>query len=137
VTSLPTNLSHTPAALAKASRTMVETPHWRGSLESLLASDRSLYSEPVGLPSHAAQSEPDPLGLQFELVAARPTPARNAPSRADKPSRPGVRLRPVTRSSSGNWVRTTVNWAGLDYLVGWRATWRAGGYRPDHVALLR
>ncbi len=51
------------------------------------------------------------VALQFDFVPVRPVPRWQKAE-----PRPGVGLRPVLRSSSGNWVRTGVAWSRLDVL---------------------
>ena len=87
---------------------------WAASLDALVAA-----MAPASGPRLDAVSAP--LGLQFELVAARPQVGR--PRSGD--GGPGLRLRPVTLSDRGNWVRTGVSWSSLDYFQGWRPPRRA------------
>ncbi len=86
----------------------VEPEAWSAPLEALIGSMRPAEDAP-------GRGLDLTLGLQFELVAARPVAGRQ-PAR---PAGPGVRLRPVTLSDRGNWVRNGVSWTSLDY--GWRA----------------
>lgn len=110
---------------------------WREPLESLLSRDTPPAAAPRSRRPGVADRDPDPLGLQFELVASRPLAARGSAKGSERVQRPGVRLRPVTRSSTGNWVRNNVTWNSLEYLVGWRASWGATSYNPEHISLLR
>lgn len=110
---------------------------WREPLESLLAHSAPPAANPSSRRSRQAEREPDPLGLQFELVASRPLAARGSKAGSERVNRPGVRLRPVTRSSTGNWVRNNVTWNSLEYMVGWRASWGATSYSAEHLSLLR
>ena len=55
----------------------------------------------------AAATEPE-LALQFELVTNR----RNARKQG---TTPGIEVRPVLRSPSGNWVRTGTSWSKFEY----------------------
>jgi superfamily II DNA or RNA helicase len=57
----------------------------------------------------AVDGPPLSIGLQLELVMARSRPA------AQGGPGPGIRLRPVVCSPSGNWVRTGISWNTLDY----------------------
>jgi superfamily II DNA or RNA helicase len=66
---------------------------------------RGLLAEP---PDARADTVAAAIGLQFELVASRSAPGRHG-------GPPGVRLRPVTYSQAGNWVRTGISWAQLEY----------------------
>lgn len=117
----------------------VERPEagWREPLESLLSGSTPLSTAPNFRREGAPDREPEALGLQFELVASRPVATRGFKPGSERVTRPGVRLRPVTRSSTGNWVRNNVTWSSLEYLVGWRASWGATSYRAEHISLLR
>ncbi|HET6965227.1 MAG TPA: SNF2-related protein [Acidimicrobiales bacterium] len=86
---------------------------WASALEAVIAPGRRT-SVPAGTSDVL-------LGLQFELVPSRPAPRRTG----DRPPGPGVRLRPVTLSDRGNWVRNGISWSNLDYLQGWRNPRRA------------
>lgn len=74
---------------------------WEHSLGALMVADQ----EPVG------QSSLSEIGLQFELVTARPKPGRRPATGVS-----GIRVRPVLPGRTANWVRTGVNWATLDYV---------------------
>ena len=122
-------------ALAPSSRNPGEPaavpagPGWGPALDALVA-------PPAATGGHGAVfgGGAQPLGLQFEAVESRPSPGRKPASRpGSRPAgAPGLRIRPVTRSSSGNWVRTDVTWSRLDYFTGWRSTGRV----DEQVALL-
>ena len=68
------------------------------------------------------------LGIEFELVRARPL------GRQVLSARPGIRVRPVVRTASGSWVRGGVSWGRLEYLS---AAPRLGTDAAAQVALLR
>ncbi len=76
---------------------------WDKALQALLAASGT----------EATPAAAERVALQFELVAVRPVP----PWQKTKSSGPGVGLRPVVRSPSGNWVRTGVSWSRLDGLA--------------------
>ncbi len=64
------------------------------------------------------------LALQFQLVANRRRPRSGSTG-------PGIEVRPVVRSPSGNWVRTGTSWSKLDYSYG------TVGTSAERRALLR
>ncbi len=84
---------------------------WAKALTDLVASVRPSAPNP-GVGTGVV------LGLQFEALATRPQAGR---SRDQRPPGPGIRMRPVTLSDRGNWVRSGVSWTSLDYFQGWRA----------------
>jgi superfamily II DNA or RNA helicase len=92
-------------------------PAWELALASVLHAD-------AGPPPSLA---PD-VALQLELVAERPVPGRG------RSGRPGVRLRPVTQSSAGNWVRSGAAWSSIDYAHHGR---HLTGRSLERIALLR
>jgi superfamily II DNA or RNA helicase len=71
-----------------------------------------------------AAGEESGLALQFQLVTNRRKTRTGSTG-------PGIEVRPVVRSPSGNWVRTGTSWSKLDYSYG------AGGASPERMALLR
>lgn len=88
---------------------------WSGPLGALVAAVGA-GGEGSGDPTGAQ------LGLQFEVVAVRPVAGRGQ----DGSGGPGIRLRPVTMSDRGNWVRTGVSWSSIDYFQSWRSPRRGG-----------
>src|ERR1700722_18839339 len=80
---------------------------WERPLRALMGPDPAPVDE-------ASSSE---IGLQFELVALRPKTGRRSVGG------PGIRVRPVLPSRNGNWVKTGVTWASLEYRgYGWPET---------------
>ncbi|HEX4244016.1 MAG TPA: DEAD/DEAH box helicase, partial [Acidimicrobiales bacterium] len=69
---------------------------WELPLQALLDSDGKGAEE-------AGSIE---IGLQFELILEAGGPRGGGP---------GIRVRPVTRGRNGNWVRTGISWATIDY----------------------
>lgn len=104
-------------------------PAWEEPLRSLL-SDGGKTSPSVGPAGPGAEVEAEPIALQLEVVASRRRPGRGR----TQDTGPGIRLRPVLRSPSGNWVRTGVSWPRLDYL-GYRRS--ASDRMRSGLALLR
>ncbi|MST32352.1 helicase SNF2, partial [Acidimicrobiaceae bacterium USS-CC1] len=97
-------------AAARRTPTAPVPPPWEEPLRSLLAdTGRTLPSRGPAAP--AADAE-EPLALQLEVVASRRLPGR----KGAEDTGPGIRMRPVLRNPSGNWVRTGVSWSRLDYL---------------------
>jgi superfamily II DNA or RNA helicase len=86
---------------AKPAAKRTRPPGWEGPLRTLIAATGS----------GPAPSEPSDIGLQFELVMTPPKTAVRFNSTA-----PGIRIRPVLRSYSGNWVRTGISWSSLEYI---------------------
>jgi len=81
-------------------------PAWEEPLRALLATGTG----------EVPSADPGELGLQFEVAG---TSGRS--STAGAPDL-GIRLRPVVRSRSGNWVRTGTSWSRLEYQTyGWQA----------------
>jgi superfamily II DNA or RNA helicase len=99
-------------------------PGWETPLETLMSAGAS--DGDGGGPRVAAWSRPTEIGLQFELVL-------NVSKTASSPSASGIRLRPVLRSHSGNWVRTGVSWSNLDYLTYHRSV---TGRTTEHLTIL-
>ncbi|MGH8969032.1 MAG: SNF2-related protein [Actinomycetes bacterium] len=99
----------------------------------LVATPRS-WETPLTALVRARTTKREPAGaaLALQLEVAGPTPRF---TRYGEPSpRPGgvrVRIRPVTRSRAGGWVRTGVSWRDLQYDVGRR------GFDRSHRDLLR
>ncbi len=85
--------------------------------------ERILVDVIKGLADGAAAPEPK-MALQFQLVANRRNPRTQGTA-------PGIEVRPVVRSPSGNWVRTGISWSKFDYSYG------PGGLSPEKRALLR
>jgi superfamily II DNA or RNA helicase len=109
----------------------VKTPSWEAPFRTLLARDPSGPGDAGPTRSRPDRSSPAwtptvEIGLQFELVL---TP----PKTASSPSGSGIRLRPVLRSHSGNWVRTGISWSDLEYLS-YRRT--ITGRTTTHLAIL-
>jgi len=95
-----------PAAAGPAApaRRRSRTPAgWDKALQALIAAAE------VEAPARVLAER---VALQFELVATRPVPRWQK----TKSSGPGIGVRPVLRSPSGNWVRTGVSWSRLDVL---------------------
>ncbi|MDQ1412235.1 MAG: hypothetical protein QOE07_823 [Acidimicrobiaceae bacterium] len=92
---------------------------WERPLRAILAHDTQA-------PGHAPSPE---IGLQFELVTARPRAGRRSAATG-----PGIRVRPVLPGRTGNWVRTGVNWSNLDY-VGYGRPKTAGS--TEKLSLLK
>ncbi|MDQ1357959.1 MAG: hypothetical protein QOG44_2332, partial [Acidimicrobiaceae bacterium] len=92
---------------------------WERPLRAILAHDTQA-------PGHAPSPE---IGLQFELVTARPRAGRRSAAIG-----PGIRVRPVLPGRTGNWVRTGVNWSNLDY-VGYGRPKTAGS--TEKLSLLK
>ena len=86
---------------------------WDSLLGGVLEDERSKLSVPEGSLADVA--------LQFELVTT--TSPQQRPVRATRVPRDEVKdterihVRPVVRSSSGNWVRTGITWRSFDYPV--------------------
>ncbi|MDQ6617486.1 MAG: DEAD/DEAH box helicase [Actinomycetota bacterium] len=95
------NPTDTPRAKAVPKARALSRAEWERPLRALIAADNQAFGP-------ASSSE---IGLQFELVAARPMPGRQSAACV-----PGIRVRPVLPGRSGNWVKTGVNWASLDYV---------------------
>ena len=117
------NCKHVAAVLlaARAAGPVQDAPSlWRSHLDALITPD--------GAASGRATAPPAELALQLEL-----RPAATAPSSygARTVAAGSVRLgvRPVQRGKAGRWVRTGISWYDLAY--------RRGGFRADHVRLLR
>jgi superfamily II DNA or RNA helicase len=83
-------------------------PNWESPLHALMggAADEGEPGPSGRGPGWSRQAE---IALQFELVLTPP------PGRAGTGSASGIRVRPVVRSHSGNWVRTDITWSNLDY----------------------
>ena len=77
---------------------------WETPLQALMSGAASGGAETVPIWSRPAE-----IGLQFELVL---TP----PKTRSSPSGSGIRVRPVLRSHSGNWVRSDISWSNLEYI---------------------
>ncbi|MHB8668968.1 MAG: DEAD/DEAH box helicase [Acidimicrobiales bacterium] len=77
-------------------------PGWEQSLAALLAN------------GGAEERDASQVGLQFELAAERQVAARGAPR--GRPGAPAIQLWPLVLSPAGNWVRTGISWANLDYV---------------------
>lgn len=98
---------------ASTPRQVSSQPAWKAALADLVG----------GVPprSEARAGSPRPMGLLFELREVTKSPQRWHPPIALPAVRPGpsaeLRLaaRPVVRSSSGNWVRSTVSWNSVAY----------------------
>ncbi len=73
---------------------------WERPLQALLVDDDEVVGE----------EGPPEIGLQFELVLAQQQVGRQSGVATS-----GIRVRPVVPSRSGNWVRTGISWANLDY----------------------
>jgi len=102
----PTAISG-PRSTVERKRAVTRTtkaPSWETPLQTLMSGRGSDRVEP-----RPAWSRPAEIGLQFELVL---TP----PKTASSPSASGIRVRPVLRSHSGNWVRTDISWSNLEYI---------------------
>ena len=82
-----------------AAGTRTEGQDWEAPLWELMAPAGDGYAE-------AGDGD---LGLQFDLVL-------NPPDRGSRSNAPttGIRLRPITRNFSQNWVRTGISWSRLD-----------------------
>ena len=115
------NCKHAVAVLlagASAPPAVVQTP---ADAPSPAAWERALSALVESRPA-PTDAPPGALGLQFELVVARP-----GPSRAVGQGGPGLRLRPLTRSTTGRFVATGVNWSRIDVLA-------AGHGAPPRIA---
>jgi superfamily II DNA or RNA helicase len=68
----------------------------------------------------AAQSSESPLAIQLEVVdRATPVPRYyGSGGPAGRPAGQRIRIRPLTRGRSGNWVRTGVSWRDFQFDVG-------------------
>ena len=113
-----------PAKGAKA-------PRWEAPLRNLIAGGApGTAASDADAPGSdgwgPAWSEPADIGLQFELVL---TPSRTAPGT----SASGIRIRPVLRSHTGQWVRTGISWSNLEYLSYRRPV---EGRTPEHLTVL-
>ncbi|MGH9099297.1 MAG: SNF2-related protein, partial [Acidimicrobiales bacterium] len=107
-------------------------PAWESLLDVVLPARGGTH--PEGEPSVPA------FALQFELVTVVPARGRVAPAAPFARGAKGegattrIRVRPVVRGSSGNWVRQGVSWRTVDYIGG-------GWFRrevPDaHVPVLK
>ncbi|HET9692351.1 MAG TPA: DEAD/DEAH box helicase [Acidimicrobiales bacterium] len=114
-------------------------PEWERRLAGVLArptapapaeADRGRRRGGHGSGTLAATTE---FGLQFELTERPPAGYSRVPA-GRRGGRQGLRVRPVTRSGAGNWVRTGISWAQLDSLgYGGGLPARAG----DQVTMLR
>lgn len=74
-----------------------KSSHWTDSLKILLESDEHLADE----------FDVQEIGLQFELIRQGSAP---------REGNPGIRVRPVIPGRNGNWVRSGISWANLDYI---------------------
>ncbi len=79
--------------------------------------------------------------VQFELVTTETatgthTSARRAPDSPEHAAgtRARIRLRPVARGSSGNWVRSGVSWRTVDYLG---TSWFRRSIPVSHIPVLK
>jgi superfamily II DNA or RNA helicase len=109
-----------PSGKATAKRTPRE-PGWETPLATLMSDDEPDFDD--GGPGWSRLTE---IGLQFELVLTPPRATAAAVSS-------GIRVRPVVRSHSGNWVRTDISWSNLEYLS-FRRSIR--GQSAAHLSLL-
>jgi len=106
-----------------AGKGTAKAPGWERTLQTFVSASDAAPTPPV--PAWPGRSQSAELGLQFELVLT--------PPKASSASATGIRLRPVLRSHSGNWVRTGVSWSDLDYLSYRRSVTGRGA---EHLALL-
>jgi superfamily II DNA or RNA helicase len=105
---LVANLVQTPGARAAAQRPGATTkpgpkkkpkaPTWETPLLTLVSGTGGGQVDPDPAWYHPAE-----IGLQFELAMTASATAS------------GIRVRPVQRSRSGNWVRTEITWSTLEY----------------------
>ena len=98
-----------------------KVPGWETPLQTLMSGGGSDTAEPG-----AGWSRLTEIGLQFELVL-------DPPKTTSSPWSSGIRVRPVVRSHSGNWVRTDISWSNLEYLS-FRRSIR--GQSAAHLGLL-
>jgi superfamily II DNA or RNA helicase len=112
----------TRAGRQPAASSGAKAPGWERTLQTLVSGGESAAAAALASPGWSQATE---LGLQFELVLTAP--------RASGGSASGIRLRPVLRSRSGNWVRTGVSWSDLDYFSYRRSVTGRGA---EHLALL-
>ncbi len=103
-----------------------KAPRWETPLLTLISGGESGPAPSDRDEWGPAWSEPAEIGLQFELVL---TQARTAPGT----SASGIRVRPVLRSHSGQWVRSGISWSNLEYLAYRRAV---EGRTPEHLTVL-
>jgi superfamily II DNA or RNA helicase len=94
-------------------------PDWEAPLLALMAPDAAGSSEPGVVD----------VGLQFDLVLTPP----DRGSRSNGPTT-GIRLRPVVRTYSQNWVRTGISWSRLDQYHAYGR--QARDRRATHLAVL-
>jgi superfamily II DNA or RNA helicase len=104
-----------PATAGRGSR----SPDWEAPLRALVDPD-------AAGPSEAGDGD---IGLQFELVLTPP----DRGSRSNAPTT-GIRLRPVVRNQSQNWVRTGISWSRLDQDNAYGRQVRGG--RASHLTVL-
>ena len=93
-------------------------PNWEAPLHAVVG----------GSESGAFETEPAEIGLQFELVMTSPP----STSRSSAPAS-GIRVRPLIRNHTNNWVRTGISWSRLDYFTYGRS---ARGRTAEHLVVL-
>jgi superfamily II DNA or RNA helicase len=94
-------------------------PDWEAPLRDLVAAED---------PDHSGAADGD-IGLQFDLVLTLP----DRPPRSGGPTT-GIRLRPVVRNHSRNWVRNGISWSRLEQYHAYGGQARAGS--AAHLRIL-